>query len=269
MSDNNTSVLGYASSRDGFTIEERLSEPVYEPREDFEGKGVDNGNSGCEDPRLTPLGDSVYMLYTAYRGDAEPRVALTSIAREDFLKREWNWARPKLISPPCVADKDAALFPEKINGQFAILHRLGTNIWLDFRDSLDFDNDDWLGGVEILTPEDDIRGSYKVGIAGPPIKTDAGWLLIYHGVTHHTRDSYHLTAAILDLNDPARVLAVSDSPILVPEMPYEKEGVVPNVVFSCGGVVIDNRLIVYYGGGDRVIGIATMGLTDLLNQIMM
>jgi predicted GH43/DUF377 family glycosyl hydrolase len=267
MSEDNTSVMGYAVSSDGFTIDERLHEPIYVPRDHFEMKGVPSGNSGCEDPRLTLLGDTVYMLYTAYRGNEEPRIALTSIARRDFLERHWNWARPRLISPPILADKDAALFPEKINGQYAILHRLGVNIWIDFRDRLEFGENNWLSGVEIITPEDDIKGSFKVGIAGPPIKTEAGWLLLYHGATNHKGVQYHLTVALLDLDDPTRVLAIADNPILKPEMPYEKEGIVPNVVFPCGNVVIGNRLFVYYGGGDKVIGIATMELSDLFNQL--
>ena len=268
MSEDNTSVMGYAVSSDGFTIDERLHQPIYVPRENFEAKGVADGNSGCEDPRLTILEDTVYMLYTAYRGDEEPRVALTSIARKDFLARHWDWTRPRLISPPSVADKDAALFPEKINGQFATLHRLGVNIWLDLRDSLDFDNDNWLGGVEIITPEDGTKGSYKVGIAGPPIKTEAGWLLLYHEVTNRKSARYHLIAALLDLDNPARVKAIAESPILEPETTYEKEGIVPDVVFPCGNIVIGNRLFAYYGGGDKVIGIATMELSALLNQLI-
>lgn len=183
------------------------------------------------------------------------------------MERHWNWARPRLISPPILADKDAALFPEKINGQYAILHRLGVNIWIDFRDRLEFGENNWLSGVEIITPEDDIKGSFKVGIAGPPIKTEAGWLLLYHGATNHKSVQYHLAVALLDLDDPTRILAVADNPILEPEMPYEKEGIVPNVVFPCGNVVIGNRLFVYYGGGDKVIGIATMELSDLFNQL--
>jgi predicted GH43/DUF377 family glycosyl hydrolase len=259
--------MGYAVSSDGFTIDERLHEPVYVPREDFEAKGVANGNSGCEDPRLTLLDGVVYMLYTAYRGDREPRVALTTIGRDDFLARRWNWTRPIIVSPPGLADKDAALFPEKIKGKFAILHRLGLNIWLDFRDNLDFSDGNWLGGVEVITPEDGINGTIKVGIAGPPIKTQAGWLVLYHEVTHHKSDHYRLSAALLELDNPTRLLAIADSPILEPEMNYEKQGIVPDVVFPCGNVVIGNRLLVYYGGGDRVIGIASMELSDLLNQL--
>jgi predicted GH43/DUF377 family glycosyl hydrolase len=141
------------------------------------------------------------------------------------------------------------------------------NIWLDFRDCLNFDNDNWLAGVEIITPENGAKGSVKVGIAGPPIKTAAGWLLLYHEVTNFKSPHYHLRAALLNLDDPTRVTAFSDGPILEPEMAYEEEGIVPDVVFPCGNVVIGNRLFVYYGGGDRVIGIASMELSDLLNQL--
>jgi len=268
ISEDNTSVMGLAISSDGFTIDERLDKPIYVPRDKLELKGIPYGNSGCEDPRLTIIEDTIYMLYTAYRGDREPRVALTSIAKNDFLSRRWKWARPKIISPPGMDDKDAALFPDKINGQYALLHRLGVNIWLDLRDDLDFGSDKWLYGKEIITPEDDIKGTFKVGIAGPPLKTERGWLLLYHGVTDHNSANYHLTAAMLDLYDPSRVLAVSDTPILEPEMAYEKEGIVSNVVFPCGNILKDELLIVYYGAADRVVGIATMRLNDLLNQIL-
>ena len=267
MSEHNTSVLGYAVSSDGYTIDKRLPEPIYLPREEFEQKGVPNGNSGCEDPRLTIMGDKIYMLYTAFRGDQEPRVAFTSISKKDFLSMHWAWDKPLLISQPGKADKDAALFPEKFKDQYAILHRLGVNIWIDFRDRLEFGESNWLGGIEIITPEDDIRGTFKVGIAGPPIKTEAGWLLLFHGVTRQRGVRYHLNAALLSLDDPTHVLDITDSPLLEPEMPYEKEGIVPNVVFPCGNVIISNRLFVYYGGGDKVVGIATMDLSDLLNQL--
>src|SRR6185437_14598707 len=124
---------------DGLHIDERLAEPAYVPREDFEMKKVPNGNSGCEDPRLTRIGDRVYMLYTAFSGGGPPRVALASIALADFLARRWNWTEPVLISPPGMDDKDAALFPRKIKGKYVFLHRLGSDIWIDFVDDLNFD----------------------------------------------------------------------------------------------------------------------------------
>ena len=128
QSNDNTSVFGYATSSDGVHIDFRSPEPVYVPREPFEQKLVPGGNSGCEDPRLTKIGDTIYMLYTAFDGKNPPRVAFTSILEKDFLKQVWNWKKPVLISPPHYDDKDACLFPEKINGKYVIVHRSGDDM---------------------------------------------------------------------------------------------------------------------------------------------
>jgi predicted GH43/DUF377 family glycosyl hydrolase len=100
----------------------------------------------------------------------------------------------------------------------------------------------------------------KIGVAGPPIKTESGWLLIYHGVSAENR--YCLGAALLDLKAPSKVIARQAKPILEPELDWEITGHVPNVVFSCGQVVIGDRLYVYYGGADTVIGIAAIPMTE-------
>ncbi len=146
MSEDNTSVLGYTSLVDGLEVEERLPEPVYTPHESFEQKLVPGGNSGCEDPRLTRLGDTIYMCYTAFNGQDSPRVAFTSILAADFVSKKWNWSKPVLASPPGKDDKDAALFPKKIKGKYVFLHRFGAEIWIDFVDSLDFSDGKFLGG---------------------------------------------------------------------------------------------------------------------------
>ncbi len=138
MSPDNTSVMGYAVSRDGCHIKERLPEPAYVPRADFEQKKVPGGNSGCEDPRLTKIGDTLYMCYAAFDGKDPPRVAFTSIRVKDFLAHMWRWSEPKLISPAGMDDKDAALFPRKIGGKYVFLHRLGSEIWIDAVDDLEF-----------------------------------------------------------------------------------------------------------------------------------
>lgn len=268
MSENNTSVFGYASTRDGFILDERLPEPVYVPREDFEKKKVANGNSGCEDPRLTRMGNTVYMFYTAYDGINLPRVALTSISYDDFSGHRWNWEKPVLISPPNVADKNAALFPKKIKGKYAILHRLEPSIWIDFVDDLNLGNGKWIKGSILMSPRLGNKDSKKIGIAAPPIETSEGWLLIYHGISKKSDNHYHLRAALLDLENPTRVIVRTEDPILDPEMSYEKHGLVPNVVFSNGAVVKDGRLFVYYGGADKVIGVATAKLSDLLKRLI-
>lgn len=260
----NTSVLGYAASLDGLSLTERLMEPVYTPSQPFEQKLVLGGNSGCEDPRLTQIGDVLYMCYTAYDGKNPPRVALTSIPTKDFQNRNFIWTAPKLISPPGLDDKDAALFPKKIRGKYAILHRLGQGICLDFSESLDFgENNKWLGGKHIMNPRDETWDSVRIGIAAPPIETKHGWLLLYHGISHHVK--YRVGAALLDLHDPTTILARTGSPILEPELAYEKFGQVPQVVFPCGAVIKNGTLFVYYGAADTVIGAAYIPLEEILN----
>lgn len=267
MSGDDASTLGYASLKDGLRIEERLPGPVYVPREAFEKPVRPGVGSGCEDPRLTPIGDDIYMCYTAYDG-TQPRIALTSIRKKDFLARRWNWTRPTLISPPDVDDKDAAIFPKRFRGKYAVLHRLGKGIWLDFVDDLRFEGKRWLGGRVLMRPRPGLWDSGKIGISGPPIETKKGWLLLYHGISKRDDRHYHVRAALLDLKDPSKVLARTKYPIFEPETPYERQGLVPNVVFPCGSALIDGALHVYYGGGDRVVGVASIKLADLLDRIL-
>ncbi|MGD0780112.1 MAG: hypothetical protein ABR954_04940 [Dehalococcoidales bacterium] len=266
MSHDNTSVMGYASSADGTRITERLPNPIYVPRKEFEAKLVPGGNSGCEDPRLTRIEDEIYMCYTAFNGKSAPRVALTHITLDDFLNKQWKWADPVLISPPDMDDKDAAIFPRKIKGKYAILHRLGDSIWIDFVDDLNFDGNRWIYGQVLMTPTVLPRVHRKIGIAGPPIETPYGWLLLCHGVTVK-QSIYDIKAALLGLNDPLSVIGRTYTNILEPETDYEKNGIVNNVVFSCGAVVIQNTLYFYYGGGDKVTAVATVEMDELLEKL--
>ena len=273
MSEDNTSVIGFAASDNGFEFNERYDEPVYTPREVFEQKLVPGGNSGCEDPRLTCIDDTVYMCYTAYDGRHLPRVALTSIKLNDLLARKWQWTKSILISPPGLMDKDAGLFPRKINGRYAFLHRVGVSIWLDYKDDLSFADENWLKGCIVMSAVQEGRGVEKIGMGVPPIETQWGWLLIYHVVAKSRKIPgslvYYASAALLDRNDPSIVIARRKAPILEPEMPYELEGQVGNVVFPGGAVVIDGRLFVYYGAADSVIGVATVRLGDLLESLLL
>lgn len=263
LSEDNTSVVGYATSKDGFNIDYRSDKPIYVPREPFEQKAQPNWNSGCEDGRITKIGNRIYMTYTAYTGNGPPRVALASILEADFLKQKWDWTKPVLISPPSIDDKDSAIFPEKINGKYLIVHRSGNDIDYSYHDNLDFDGKTWLEENRWIAPRKGMWDSRKVGIAGPPIKTKSGWLLLYHGISDD--DGYYRVGAILtDLKDPIRILARSDDAIMEPRKPFEKEGLVPNVVFPCGAIIKNDTLFLYYGGADKVTGVATMPLTTLM-----
>ena len=105
-------------------------------------------------------------------------------------------------------------------------------------------------------------GQQKVGIAAPPVKTKKGWLLLYHGVSNE--GTYRIGALLLDLKDPTIIKARTDRPIMEPQMPYEKDGQVSNVVFPCGNVIIGDKLFIYYGGGDEIVAVATVGVEDIL-----
>jgi len=263
LSHDNISTIGYALSVDGVKITERLSDPIYVPREDFEIKKVEGANSGCEDPRVTKIGKDLYMCYTAFDGIGPPRVAVTSIGEQDFLSRRWHWSKPELITPKSIDDKDTCIFPEKVGEKYMVLHRIGTDICADFLKSLDFKKETVNKCIRVFGPRPGMWDSDKVGITAPPIRTKRGWILLYHAISkdHHT---YRVGAVLLDPKDPTIVLSRSTDPILEPEQPYEKEGIVNNVVFPCGMIVRDGLLYIYYGGADKVVGVAVMELDILM-----
>ena len=271
------SVLGYASSKDGFTINERLNEPMYVPSNRFDSLSPDEpinysfmsggGYAGCEDPRLTRIDDRIYMTYVAFDGATPPRVALTSILADDFLSKRWIWEKAVLISPPGVVNKNAVIFPEKINGKYVILHRVYPNILIDFVDSLDFDGARWITGQYKIEPRINMWDSKKIGAGAPPIKTKDGWLLIYQSVGYQDAGKYKIGAMLLDLKDPTRILHRSKFPILEPHADYENYGFKGGVVYPCGAVVIDGTLFVYYGAADSYVCVATADLDRFLFEL--
>ncbi len=274
-----SSVLGYAGSDDGYNINDRLPYAIYIRNNDFTKTDksilpidyISGGgwNGGCEDPRLTRIGDTVYMLYTAFDGWGSLRIAITSIKLSDFEKKNWIWEKSSLISPPGEIHKNWVLFPEKINGKFAILHSFYPKILIAYFDSLDE-----LDGKKFIQSNNtrpiDINrtwDSWFRGVGPAPIKTDLGWLILYHAMDHKNPDRYRMGALILDLKDPTQILYRGAYPILEPEEYYENNGYKWGVVYSCGAVVKDGTLFVYYGGADKVIGVATIKLADLLSDL--
>ena len=267
MSVDNTSTLGYAVTKNGIDIIKRLSAPVYVPREDFENKKINNANSGCEDPRLVKIGKNIYLCYTAFDSIGPPRVAISSIKEKDFISNNWKWEKPFLITPQGIDDKDACIFPKKFPLGYFILHRIGNEICGDYLNSLDFKHNTVKKCIRIIGPRENTWDSWKVGVSTPPIKTKYGWLLLYHGVSK-SHNTYRIGCVLLDLKDPAIVLARSTEPIFEPKESYEKNGMVSNVVFPCGITVKKNTVFIYYGGGDRVIGVATMNLDIILKALV-
>lgn len=266
LSEDNTSSIGYAVSNDGVSVNERLSYPIYVPKHDFEIKKIEGASSGCEDPRVTKIGESLYMCYTAYDSIGPPQVAVTSIQVKDFLSRRWKWKKPEIITPRGIDDKDTCIFPEKVNGKYLILHRIGTDVCGDFLKSLDFKTETINKCIRIFGPRPGMWDGARVGITAPPVRTKKGWVLLYHAISeyHHT---YRLGAVLLDPEDPTIVLSRSADPIFSPEEPFEKEGIVNNVIFPCGMIVRDGLVYIYYGGADKVVGVATMEL-DILTKAL-
>lgn len=269
MSEDDTSVWGYATSKNGIHIDERLSEPIYVPKEIFERK-LKSGNSGCEDPRITKIGDLFYVFYVAYDGYT-PRVAFTSILVKDFLNRWWNWARPKVISSPLIPDKDACLLSKKIDNKYVIFHRANIDIYIDYVNDLKFIEDEWLPNkLSLIQPKyykDKEKYIAKVGISAPPIETKHGWLLIYHWVVGKNAPlQYNVGVALLDLHNPSKVLK-KDVLLMIPEMSYEKIDRELRIVFPGGAVLMNDDIFIYYGGSDVVVGVAKISMQSILKKL--
>jgi predicted GH43/DUF377 family glycosyl hydrolase len=240
--------LGYASSKDGYNIDERLPRPVFEPATSYE-------KHGCEDPRLTLLDGECFMTYTAY-GDIY-QIGMTNISRENIIGKRWEWGE-RYFPFPNMKNKNAVIFPRKINDRYVMLHRLDPDIFIAY--SHDLRN--WENTKLVMRPREGLWDCMKIGAAGPPIEIEEGWLLIYHGVDFER--TYRLGVAILDKEIPERVLNRSKEPILEPNEDYERTGLVPNVVFSCGSVRRKHELLIYYGCADSVIGVATYNLNEII-----
>ncbi|MCX6803935.1 MAG: hypothetical protein NTY48_05195, partial [Candidatus Diapherotrites archaeon] len=258
LSQENISTLGFAQVRNDFSVE-RLNEPVYVSRAKFE-------EMGCEDPRLVQIGGTrtIYMLYTAYDGKL-PRVAITSIRAKDFVNKCWKWTLPKIISPQGVDDKDACIFPEKINGHYFVIHRVNNSICISREKDLLF-KDKTLDLNVLMLPRENTWDDKKIGASCPPIKTSEGWLLLYHGISSHDY-IYRIGAVLLDLNDPTKILSRLSYYIMEPEAENELQGIVPHVVFPCGTTLENDVLTIYYGGADKVVNAATISLKKLLKEL--
>lgn len=236
--------IGYAVSADGLEWN-RLEKPVLAPHDG------ENDYRGVEDPRVTPLDGAFYMTYTAFGAHSYyPMIARSEnlITWEDIgpLERAEN--------------KDHILFPEKIGGRYAILHRRPPSIWIAFSDDLRT----WTDHRVIMTPrEDGDWDSTRIGANGVPIKTEHGWLLFYHG--YPTPIVYRQSVALLDLEDPSHVIHRPRGFIMEPQETWEIRGDVPNVIFSSAALVVEDELYFYYAGSDRLIGLATAPYAAVLD----
>jgi predicted GH43/DUF377 family glycosyl hydrolase len=221
---------------------------------------------GCEDPRLTwiPEREEWAIAYTAY----SRRGPLVSLATTDDFR---SARRLGPVMPP--EDKDAALFPVRFGGRWAMIHRPsplrgGAHMWLSWSPDLRH----W-GDHKLLLEAHD--GAWwdagKIGLGPPPLETPEGWLIMYHGV-RLTSDGpiYRAGLALLDLDDPGIVLRRGEEWVFAPEAPYEIIGDVGRVVFPCGWILDEatDRLRLYYGGADSVVGLATARFSDVMVRVL-
>ncbi len=265
---NYISNIGLAISDDGVHFH-RLPEPVIRP-------DTPEDMWGCEDPRVTRLdvdGEPTWWVtYTALSAPAfSGRGDRVGIASSHDLR---TFTKHGVLIPDA-QDKDAVIFPELVDGQVVLLHRIEPNIQIAFLPGPDaLAHPDWaywrahLSRVEdytIMRPQFPWEAR-KIGAGPPPIKTNEGWLLIYHGVGEDR--VYRAGVALLDLEDPRRVIARLPEPILEPVESYEREGDIPNVVFPTGAIVRDGVLYVYYGAADKVCALATARVDEVLHALL-
>lgn len=290
----NFSTIGYCQIKNDQIIY-RSNEPVLSPEYLYESMGI-------EDPRITLIDGKYYMLYTAYDGNN----ALIAYATSNDLK---NWTKEGLISPQISYDeaedifrnsgvsekytffeeyfryqrsdkvhlweKDAMLFPKKINGKYALIHRVMPGIQVCYFDSFDqltqnfwrkYLND--LNSFLIFDPKNTYESGY-IGGGAVPIETKFGWLFIYHSVEENKGNRiYRASVALLDIKNPQKVIGRLSYPLFSPEEEWEKNGVVNNVVFPTGTSINEDELSIYYGAADDVIGIRTVSLTSLIKELL-
>lgn len=279
--------FGLAVSSDGYHFERVSNEPAFSPS----GDGFDA--STVQDPRIVKFGEYFYITYPCrffpfgqfwvpedqqYRPPVcptdFPRILRGNATSTGLLitKDFKTYIRAGRLTDPLLDDRDVVLFPEKINGKYVMLHRPlewvgeehGTPlpaIWISMADDL-------LGfrKSRLLAKATFDWEKIRIGASTPPIKTDHGWLTIYHAIG--ADKYYRLGAMLLDLKDPSKVTHRTTSWIMQPEEYYEIDGYYKGCVFPCGKVVIDGQLFVYYGGSDKYVALATCPLNELIQYLL-
>lgn len=243
--------LRLVSSRDGVHFQEEPAYPALFGSDRYEAYGI-------EDCRVAQIGDRYYLTYTAVSANG---VAVRMRSTTDWRRFEDHG----LVLPP--HNKDCALFEEPIADLYYMLHRpsspeIGGNyIWL--AESRDLRH--WGNHRCVARTRKGMWDSARIGAGCSPVRTDEGWLAIYHGADERNR--YCLGALLLDAADPSKVLARSDRPIMVPEAPYELEGFFGNVIFTNGHLVDGDRIAMYYGASDKVICRADLSVREILDSL--
>lgn len=292
MGSDGVSRIGYASSSDGVNFDDRLFYPIYfmqdvedtkdhwpytspaRPVYDTDLYASGGGWGGCEDPRAVVIDGVVYITFNMFNGWHSMRVAVVSIKEADLLAKRWHWSPISFISRFGDRQKNWVLFPEKINGKFVIFHNLDlgdpNHVGITYVNKLDSSESPT---TKNSAPDPHVLPDHIVAwhkrtrsAASPPIKTKDGWLLFYHAMDKDGSEHYKLGALMLDLKDPSRVLYRAQYPILEPEEWYENDWK-PGIIYASGAIEKDGELFVYYGGGDKRIGVASISMSKLINSM--
>jgi predicted GH43/DUF377 family glycosyl hydrolase len=268
----------------------RHEQPFMIPTKEYEKEGV-------EDPRITKIEDTFYLLYTAWDGK-NARVALATgksidkltkqgiispnipiekaikLVNQDRYKESWQSQLENVGKDSILWDKDAVLLPEKISGKFVMFHRLEPDIQVVYFDSFDELKDDlfwkkYIKNIEshvIMRPEHQWEAK-KIGVGAVPLKTQYGWLLIYHGVEGEKDERVYSAGAAL-LTHNLEYMARLKEPLFKPEFEWEKEGDVNNVVFPEGMIMEDGMLNIFYGCADTKIGLVAIKLEHIMEKLV-
>jgi predicted GH43/DUF377 family glycosyl hydrolase len=284
----NYSAIGYCRLDGPLKVTERNTSPFLAPEHYYE-------NHGMEDPRIVKIDDVYYLTYIAFDGTNALGALATSTNLQHFERQGIivprisyanfeRFTKDKYVNEKYVrynrnavilADKDLVFFPRRINGKLTFLHRIKPDIQIVSVDSLDeltdaFWDDYFLHFEEkiLLTPKYPHEVSY-VGAGCPPIETEHGWLLIYHGVKDAVKGyEYSCCVVLLDLNDPKKEIARLPYPLFKPELDYELAGDVDDVCFPTGTALFDDKLYIYYGAADDLIACASISLSALVNELI-
>ena len=235
-----------------FPADHLISERVLFPNSQSESNGM-------EDARFVRFIDddgkiTYYATYTAYSGsDILPQLIET---------KDFHHFKMITLNGPMVQNKGMALFPKKINSRYAMISRIdGENLYLMYSDSIHF----WFEAEKIKLPEKPWE-FVAIGNCGSPIETKNGWILLTHGIGPMRK--YCIGAMLLDLENPAKVIGRLNDPLITPSE-EEREGYVPNVVYSCGSIILNKDLIIPYATSDSVSHIAIISVDELLNKMML
>lgn len=296
----NYSTIGYCLLSSPTEIARRDEQPLMIPLQKYESHGI-------EDPRIVYIDDTFYITYTAYDGEnalgalstskdlktfkheglITPQISLHEYkliieASENLNEKYLRFVKlidkrtgHDTITELLIWDKDVMFFPRKINDKFAFLHRVYPDIQIVYYDKLeDLTYQFWKDHLFHLKDHTLLSGKYPyessyIGGGCPPIETEKGWLIIYHGVDDQAEGYvYHAAVSLMDLEDPQIEIGRLRTPLFSPDEEWEKKGVVNNVVFPTGAIIRGETLYIYYGAADKYIGVVSLNLEELINEII-